>query len=75
MIDHHAAAGHGTGDCKTLHRVEKSVVIDEVTHAGFVLEAESDLLESADDPLTGGVHTPDTRDRTHRFMLRFRKPG
>lgn len=75
VIDHHATAGHGTDDCKTLHRIDRSVVVDEVARAGFVLEEESDLLANPDDPRTGGIHTPDIRDHTDRFMLRFRKPA
>src|SRR5690606_1316545 len=73
IIDHWSRPGRGTADCKELHRIEKSVVVDEVQAAGFSLEGESDLLGNPDDPCTGGVHTPDIRDRTNRFMLKFRK--
>jgi predicted methyltransferase len=75
VIDHHARPGRGTEDCHGIHRIEKSVVVEEVGAAGFRLEAESDILENPDDPCTGQVHEKDIRDRTHRFVLRFRKPG
>ncbi len=75
IIDHHAAQGHGTEDCESIHRVEKSVVVEEVTAAGFQLSAESDVLENPDDPLDAGVHSKEIRDHTHRFVLKFTKPA
>ena len=73
VIDHHAQAGHGIDDCQTIHRIEKQVVIDEVTAAGFQLASESDCLENPDDPCTEQVHGKEIRDHTHRFVLKFRK--
>jgi predicted methyltransferase len=73
IIDHHALPGRGTEDCHAIHRIEKKVVVDEVTAAGFKLEAESAILENPEDPCTGQVHEKDIRDRTHRFVLKFRK--
>ena len=75
VIDHHAAAGHGTDDCQPLHRIEKQSVVDEVTAAGFALEGESDCLENADDALDLMIHEKDIRGRTSRFCLRFIKPA
>jgi predicted methyltransferase len=73
VIDHHARPGRGLEDCHAVHRIEKRCVVEEVTAAGFRLEAESDLLENPEDPCTGQVHEKDIRDRTHRFVLKFRK--
>lgn len=73
VIDHHARPGRGTEDCHAIHRIEKKVVVDEVTAAGFKLEAESDVLENPEDPCTGQVHAKDIRDKTHRFVLKFCK--
>lgn len=75
VIDHHARPGRGTEDCHAIHRIEKQVVVDEVTAAGFTLEAESDVLAHPEDPCTSDVHPRDLRDRTHRFVLKFRKPS
>ncbi|MCC5793485.1 MAG: class I SAM-dependent methyltransferase [Chromatiales bacterium] len=75
IVDHAALPGRGTADCHELHRVERELVVEEVTAAGFALDAESNLLANPDDPCTGQVHDKSVRDRTHRFMLRFRKPG
>lgn len=75
VIDHSAAEGHGSDDVKTLHRVEESMVVSEITAAGFVLEESSDLLRNPDDKLDYNVFDPpDGRDKTDRFVLRFRKP-
>ena len=74
VVDHHAPEGSGIDFVQTTHRIEKSVVIEEVTAAGFELEAESDILENAGDTLEQMVHEKTIRDRTHRFVLRFIKP-
>ena len=55
--------------------IEKDVVVDEVQAAGFELEDETDLLENPDDALDTMVHEKSVKDRTHRFVLKFRKPG
>jgi predicted methyltransferase len=77
IVDHAAAEGHGTTDAETLHRIEESVVIEEVLAAGFVLEAEADFLRTADDahdwnasPMSAG----ERRGTSDRFVLRFRRP-
>ena len=74
VLDHQSGPGRGTEDCQTIHRIDKQVVIDEVTAAGFELEGESDILANPDDPRTGQVHAKDIRDLTDRFVLKFRKP-
>ena len=48
--------------------------MDEVTAAGFELQAESDALENPEDPCTEQVHGKEIRDHTHRFVLKFNKP-
>jgi predicted methyltransferase len=75
VIDHHAAAGSGLSAANTLHRIDVEQVKREVTAAGFVLEAESDLLLRPADPLTANVFDGSIRGNTSQFMLRFRKPG
>ena len=75
VIDHSAAKGHGADDVKTLHRVEESMVVAEITAAGFVLEESTDILRNPDDKLDYNVFDPpDGRDKTDRFVLRFRQP-
>jgi predicted methyltransferase len=73
ILDHAGRDGTGTTETKTLHRIEKKAVIDDVTKAGFKLEAEGDFLRNPDDPKTAGVFT-DIRGKTDRFALKFVKP-
>lgn len=75
VIDHHAAAGTGLSGAGQQHRIEREAAIEAITAAGFVLEAQSDILANPDDPLTASVFDPSIRGRTSQFMLRFRKPG
>lgn len=75
VIDHHATAGAGDRDVKTLHRIEASMVKDEVLAAGFVLEAESQVLRHTDDDRTKNVFDDSLRGKTDRFVLKFRKPA
>ena len=75
IVDHHAAAGSDFAAADTLHRIDIEAVKREVAAAGFVLEAESDLLADPADPLTASVFDPSIRGKTSQFMLRFRKPA
>jgi predicted methyltransferase len=74
VIDHHAQAGSGQRDVQTLHRVDAELVKTEILEAGFVLEAESDLLRNPNDERTINVFKPEIRGKTDRFIYRFAKP-
>lgn len=73
--DHAAVKGAGTTVTSTLHRIEPAAVIEEVSSAGFALDAESDLLANPADPKTAGVRDPSIQGETEKFALRFRKTG
>jgi predicted methyltransferase len=73
VVDHAADAGAGDSVAKTLHRIEKSLVVSEVTSAGFKLGKESDLLKVADDPHTTNA-IKEQRGNSDRFVLKFDKP-
>lgn len=74
VVDHSAIAGSGTASADTLHRIDRQAVIDELTGAGFRLEASSDLYARPADPRTTNVFDPAIRGKTDQFTLRFRKP-
>lgn len=77
IVDHAAAEGHGVDDVQTLHRIEESVVIDEVTAAGFVLESELDVLRNPTDPHDWNDSPREAGERrgtSDRFVLRFVHP-
>lgn len=71
LIDH---AGNPDQDNTRLHRIEKQIVLDLVTGAGFVVEGDSDLLAHPEDDRTQMVFSS-IRGKTDRFLLKLRKPG
>ena len=72
--DHAAAAGSGTSDTQSLHRIDPASVRKEVEAAGFVLDAESDILANRNDPHSAKVFDPAIKDTTDRFAYRFVRP-
>ncbi|MGO9804940.1 MAG: class I SAM-dependent methyltransferase [Steroidobacteraceae bacterium] len=74
VLDHAAAAGSGTRDTNTTHRIDEEAVKQEVKAAGFKLVGESDILRNKDDPHTGKVFEPPIQGHTDQFLLKFRKP-
>jgi predicted methyltransferase len=75
VVDHSAAAGTGSTLSDSLHRIEKSTVVEAFTAAGFKLETESGLYARPADPRTANVFDPAIRGQTDQFTLRFRKPS
>lgn len=75
VIDHAAEKGSGARDTNTLHRVDPELVKTEALAAGFILDAESDVLANADDDHTSKVFEGAIRGKTDHFVLRFKKPA
>lgn len=75
VVDHHAEAGSKDRDVKKLHRIDAAFARKEIEAAGFVLDAESDVLEVSTDNRKTNVFAPKMRGKTDRFVYRFRKPG
>lgn len=76
VIDHSGRTGTGTTETKTLHRIEESVVLAEVTAAGFTFLRSGEFLRNSadtrdwnDSPTAAG----DRRGTSDRFVLVFRK--
>jgi predicted methyltransferase len=74
IVDHAAAAGAGSGDAQSLHRIDPASVREEVEAAGFVLDAESTMLANKDDPHTIKAFDPSIKGENDRFAYRFMKP-
>jgi predicted methyltransferase len=72
--DHAAAPGAGATVTKTLHRIEPSVVQQEVTAAGFKLVRTSDVLANPNDAHTTQNAETSIRGHTDRFIMVFQKP-
>jgi len=73
FVEDHSAPGTGTSATNTLHRIDPAAVKEQVTAAGFALEAESDLLHNPDDP--HDVSPREVEPTSDKFALRFRKPS
>jgi predicted methyltransferase len=74
VIDHAAAPGSLPETGGTLHRIDPAVIRQDFAAAGFVLEAESDLLRNIADDRSLTVFDPRINGRTDRVTLRFRRP-
>jgi predicted methyltransferase len=72
IVDHSAPDGAGDSVRKTLHRIEKSLVVNEASAAGFKLAKESELLKSVEDTRAGSA-IKEARGKSDRFVLRFEK--
>ncbi len=72
VVDHSAAAGKGSTEAKSLHRVEESLVKQEILEAGFTFDASSDTWRHPADKRDTNVFKD--RGSSDRFALRFKKP-
>ena len=75
IADHSAKVGDGVSVGRSLHRIEESVLRNEVAAAGFKLVAEADFLRQPADARDFSVQpvTP-TRPAVDEFVLKFEKP-
>jgi predicted methyltransferase len=71
VTDHN---GNDGADNARLHRVPKHVAVETAKAAGFVVEADSDVLAHSGDDHTAGVFDAALRGKTDQFTLRLRKP-
>jgi predicted methyltransferase len=75
VVDHVAEAGGDTRKiADSLHRIDPEVIKADFKAAGFVLEAESDVLRTPSDDKSKLVFDPSVRGKTDRVVYRFRKP-
>lgn len=75
IVDHVAVAGGDTREVvEKLHRIDPAVIRADFERAGFVLEAESNLLRNPADDHSKNVFDPSIRGNTDRIVYRFRKP-
>ena len=75
IVDHAAKPGSDESVLLSLHRIDEDLVKKEVIAAGFVLEAQSDLLRNPRDDRTRLVFDRELNRDTDQFVLRFRKPA
>jgi predicted methyltransferase len=76
IIDHVASPNSDTrATVEKFHRIDPAIVKADFQRAGFLFEAESDILRNPADDHTLGVFDPAIRGKTDRFVFRFRKPA
>ena len=74
VLDHADDVGRGIQDVNNLHRIDPTVVRQEVEAAGFIFEGESSILRNPADTHKLAVFDPSIRGRTDQFIYKFRKP-
>jgi predicted methyltransferase len=71
VTDH---VGNDGANNTQLHRIPKHILIEDAKTAGFVVDAESDMLAHPADDHTKVVFDPTLRGKTDQFVVRLRKP-
>ena len=74
ILDHQGPAGMTDEQIAKLHRINRDVVVKEVTSAGFKLVAEGQFLRSAGDDHTKSIFDEAVRGHTDQYALKFVKP-
>ena len=74
IVDHVGLPGDTRMVVDKVHRIDPETVKADFKAAGFVLEAESDLLANPADDHSKLVFDASIRGKTDRFVFRFRKP-
>jgi predicted methyltransferase len=72
IADHSAKPGDGVSVAKTLHRIEESIVRQEIEAAGFKLVEEGNFLRNPEDPREAAVFRPQIPN--DEFVLKYQKP-
>jgi predicted methyltransferase len=76
VVDHVANPGGDTrAVVQALHRIDPATLKADFERAGFVLEAQSDVLRDPADDHSKSVFDPAIRGKTDRIVYRFRKPA
>jgi predicted methyltransferase len=73
-VDHIAPAGSPLGSVNILHRIDPALLRKDFEAAGFVFEAQSEVLRNSQDDYAKPMFDPAVRGKTDRFVYRFRRP-
>ena len=74
ILDHQGAPGLSDADIEKLHRINRDVVVKEVTSAGFKLVDEGNFLRRSGDDHTKPIFDESIRGKTDQYALKFVKP-
>lgn len=72
VIDHSTRTDTDITSAKRLHRIDQTIVLDEIQKAGFRLEQENNFLRNPSDPRNQAYF--DMEIPTDKFAFRFIKP-
>ncbi len=74
ILDHQGRAGMSAKEIGKMHRINKAVVIKEVTAAGFRLVAEGRFLHRPGDDHSKSIFDKSIQGHTDQYALKFVKP-
>lgn len=74
ILDHEGPADLTPEQIAKMHRINRDVVVQEVTSAGFKLAAEGKFLRRPGDDHSKSIFDPSIRGRTDQYALKFVKP-
>ena len=75
ILDHQGAANLSEADIAKMHRINRDVVVREVTSAGFKLAGEGTFLRRPGDDHSKPIFDPSIRGHTDQYALKFVKPA
>jgi predicted methyltransferase len=74
ILDHQGRAGMSDDEIAKMHRINRDVVIKEVTSAGFKLVAEGNFLRRRGDDHSKPIFDKSIQGHTDQYALKFVKP-
>ena len=74
ILDHQGRRGMTNAEIAKMHRINRDVVVKEVTAAGFKLVAEGNFLRRPADDHTLPIFDKKIRGHTDQYALKFVKP-
>lgn len=77
IVDHSGRPGTGTTETQSLHRIEETVLRDEIVKAGFRLTGEASFLRNPNDARDWNdapSASAEKRGTSDRFVLKFSRP-
>ena len=74
VLDHQGKPGMSDADIAKVHRIDRDVVVREITSAGFKLVAEGNFLRRATDDHSKPITDESVKGRTDQYALKFIKP-
>src|SRR5689334_4030895 len=75
ILDHQGPANMSEADIAKMHRINRDVVVKEVTSAGFKLAGEGTFLRRPTDDHSKPIFDPSVRGHTDQYALKFVKPA